>query len=139
MTFGCWSRPSIENTVRGKVLASPKSRLWWVLWICVCSWFTVHQKCSYYTLTNLLFGLCGFMWVIDLLVTLLNPYFGALARPSTLEVLRAKEHTPTPHFFIIFTWDSHLNLLKSMGVRHVATTPTFLLYIFKQSHMCNKE
>jgi len=79
------------------------------------------------------------MRIIDLLVTLPSPYFGALAHPSTPEVLRAKGHTPTPHFFIVFTWDSHLNLLRRLGVRHVATIPTFLLYIFKQSHMCNKK
>jgi hypothetical protein len=30
--------PSIKNTIRGKVVASPKSRLWWVLWVCVCMW-----------------------------------------------------------------------------------------------------
>jgi hypothetical protein len=34
---------------------------------------SVHQKCSNYTLTNLLFGLCRSVWVIDLLVTLPNP------------------------------------------------------------------
>jgi hypothetical protein len=28
----------IENTIMGKVVASPKSGLWWVLWIRVCSW-----------------------------------------------------------------------------------------------------
>ncbi len=36
--------PSIENTVRGKVVASPKSKLWWVLWICVCPWFVRAPK-----------------------------------------------------------------------------------------------
>ncbi len=33
--------PNIENTIRGKVVASPKSRSWWILWVCVCSWL-VH-------------------------------------------------------------------------------------------------
>jgi hypothetical protein len=73
--------PSTENTIRGKVLASPKSKLWWVLWVRVCLLLTVHQKCSCYALTNLLFGLCRFMWVIDLIVTLPSPYFEALATP----------------------------------------------------------
>jgi hypothetical protein len=26
-----------KNSIRGKVLVSPKFRSWWVLWICVCS------------------------------------------------------------------------------------------------------
>ncbi len=30
--------PSTENTIRGKVVASPKFRLWWILWVYVCSW-----------------------------------------------------------------------------------------------------
>jgi hypothetical protein len=47
----------------------------------------MHQKCSNYALTNLLFGLCKFVWVIDLFVTLLSPYHRALAHPSTPEVL----------------------------------------------------
>ncbi len=33
--------PSIENIIRGKVMASPKSRPWWILWIHVCLWL-VH-------------------------------------------------------------------------------------------------
>jgi hypothetical protein len=33
----------------------------------------VHQKCSSYTLANLLFGLCKFMWVINLLVIFPSP------------------------------------------------------------------
>ncbi len=60
--------PGMENTVRGKVVASPKSGPWWVLWIHVCLWFVWAPKCSSYALTNLLFVLCRFVWVIDLLV-----------------------------------------------------------------------
>ncbi len=33
----------------------------------------MHQKCSSYALTNLLFGLWRFVWVIDLLVNLPSP------------------------------------------------------------------
>jgi hypothetical protein len=37
--------PSTENTtIKGKVVASPKSRLWWVLWILVCSWLVYASK-----------------------------------------------------------------------------------------------
>jgi hypothetical protein len=49
----------IENIIRGKVVASPKSGP-----CCVCEFvfargLFVHQKCSNYALANLLFGLCG--------------------------------------------------------------------------------
>jgi hypothetical protein len=67
------------------------------------------------TLINLLFGLCKSMWVINLLFTLLNPYPIALARPSTPELLRAKEYTLTFHSSVVFTLDSHyLSLLRSL-------------------------
>jgi hypothetical protein len=35
---------------------------------------SVHQKCSNYALTNLLFGLCWFVRVIDLIVNIHGPY-----------------------------------------------------------------
>ncbi len=65
--------PGIEYTIRGKVVASLKFGLWWILWIHVCLWFIRAPKCSNYTIINLLFGLCRFVWVIKLLVNLLTP------------------------------------------------------------------
>jgi hypothetical protein len=65
--------PGIKYTIRGKVVASPKSRLWWVLWVYVCRWLVRAQKCSNHTLTNLLFCLCKSVWVSELLVNLLSP------------------------------------------------------------------
>jgi len=63
----------IEYTIRGKVVASPKSRPWWILWVHVCMWLICAPKCSNYTLTNLLFGFCMFVWVIKVFVNLPNP------------------------------------------------------------------
>jgi hypothetical protein len=75
----------------------------------------VHQKCSSYALTNLLFGLCRFVWVIDLLVTLLRPYLGAPACSSTLEVLRVKEHAPTLYPSVVFTFRLIVEYTKEFG------------------------
>ncbi len=36
--------PGAKYTIRGKVVASPKFGPWWVLWICVCSWFVRAPK-----------------------------------------------------------------------------------------------
>jgi hypothetical protein len=33
-----------EITIRGKVVASPKSGSWWILWIQVCPWFVLTPK-----------------------------------------------------------------------------------------------
>jgi hypothetical protein len=55
------SWPGTEYIIRGKVVTSPKSRPWWVLWVCVYPWFIHAPKCSNYALTNLWFGLCRFV------------------------------------------------------------------------------
>jgi hypothetical protein len=34
----------IEYTIRGKVVASPKSRLWWLLWVRVGPWLVLTPK-----------------------------------------------------------------------------------------------
>jgi len=59
--------------IRGKVVASPKFGSWWVLWVCVCSWFIHAPKCYNYALTNLLFSLCMSMWVSEVFVNLPSP------------------------------------------------------------------
>jgi hypothetical protein len=45
-----------------------------------------------------------------MLVTLPSPHPGALACPSTPEVLRVRERAPTPYFSVVSTLDSHLSL-----------------------------
>ncbi len=100
-----------------------KGGRWWLPWSLGCdesceSVFVrdefVHQKCSSYTLTNLLFCLCKFVWVSDLLINLPSPHPKALARPSTPKVLRAKERTPTPPS-IIFTLGLIVESIKEFG------------------------
>ncbi len=77
----------------------------------------MHQKCSNYALTNLLFGLCGSMWVIDLLVIIPNPHPGTLAHPFTLKVLWARERVPTPSPFVVFTFGFAIeSIMESGGV-----------------------
>jgi hypothetical protein len=109
--------PDTKYTIRGKVVASPKSRTWWVLWICVCPWLVHASKCFNYTLTNLLFSLCRSVWVIELLVNVVSPYPRALARPSTPEVLRARECTPTLFPSVVFIFGLVVESFKELGVR----------------------
>jgi hypothetical protein len=33
-----------KYTIRGKVVASPKSGLWWILWVSICSWLILAPK-----------------------------------------------------------------------------------------------
>ncbi len=85
------SWPEIKYTIWGKVVASQKSRSWWVLWVHVYLWLVRAPKCSNYALTNLLFSLCRSVWVIESLVNLTSPHPKVPACPSTLEVLQARE------------------------------------------------
>ncbi len=100
---------------KGDSWVSPKFELWWTLWIHVCSCSFVHQKCSNHTLTNLLFGLCRFVWIIDPLFTHLSPHLKVLARPFALKVLWTKS---IPQFlFLLFSLsNSHLSLPRNVGV-----------------------
>jgi hypothetical protein len=99
--------PSAKNIIRGKVITSLQSGLWWILWVYVCPLgLSVHQKCFNYALTNLLFGLRKFVWIIDLLVTRPSPHFKAPSRLSTFEMLWATERTPTFYPSVVFTLNS---------------------------------
>jgi hypothetical protein len=73
---------------------------------------SVYQKCSNYALTNLLFGLCRSMWVIEFLVTLSSPHLKIPTRPSTPKMLRARECAPTPYPYVIFTFRLAIESIK---------------------------
>ncbi len=55
----------IEYTIRGKVMASPKSGPWWVLWIRICPWFLlapkVLQLCTNQLVVWFCVGLCEWL------------------------------------------------------------------------------
>ncbi len=76
---------------------------------------SVNQKCSNYTLTNLLLGLCRSMWVINLLVNFPCPHPGAPACPSTPEVLQARECAPTLFPSVIVTFWLTIGSIKELG------------------------
>jgi hypothetical protein len=80
--FGCSPR-GVENTIWGKVVASPESRPWWVLCVKVPVACPNTQGCPECELT-LLWLVLGCRFKLDILVPLPNLIPGLLARPSTL-------------------------------------------------------
>jgi hypothetical protein len=79
---------------------------------------SVHQKCFDYALTNLLFGLCRFVRVIELLVIHSNPILElqhAPLPPKCCEPVSAPQ-------LLLLPLSSHLDLQlspsRSLGVRH---------------------
>jgi hypothetical protein len=130
--------PGIDNTLRGRWWLPPSLGYGESYESVLACGSSMHQRCCNYALTNLLFGLCKFVWIIDLLVTLPSPYPRAPPCPSTLEVLRTRECTPTLHSSVMFTLDSHLSPLKSLRVCHnwSASAFTMLMCASKSSPSC---
>jgi len=66
------------------------------------SWVIHAPKCSYYTLTNLLFGLCKSVWVIELLINLPSPILELHHVPLHLKCYKPGS-TPQFLFFPLFS------------------------------------
>ncbi len=83
----------------------------------------VHQKCSNYALSNLLFGLCQSIWIIGSLIICFNPYPRIPAHPSYPQNVMNYEMYLII-FLLLFSFsDSHLSLLRHLGVRQYDYTP----------------
>jgi hypothetical protein len=54
-----------------------------------------------------------------MLITLPSPILELHHAPLPFKVLRAKERAPTPCSSVVFSLDSHLSPLRSLGVRHI--------------------
>jgi hypothetical protein len=107
--------PNINNIRRGKVMASPKSEPWWVLWVRVCLWFIHAPKMSRYALTNLMFGLCRSKRIIDLFVNPHKFHFEVLTWPFTPKVLWTRECAPTFFPSIVITFGLTIESIKELG------------------------
>jgi hypothetical protein len=131
--------PNTKNIIKGRVVASPSpGRDEFSEFVFTCG-LSMHQRCSSYALTNLLFGLCRSVWVIDLLVHLLSPHHKAPACPSTSKVLRAREHNPTPSPSIVFTFWLAVESIKELGgVSLVLSIIFFTLYFVPHKIMNQK-
>jgi hypothetical protein len=54
-----------EYTIRGKVVVSPKSEAWWILWVWGHSWLVLAPKVLQLCTNHLVLVLCRFVWVIE--------------------------------------------------------------------------
>jgi hypothetical protein len=73
---------------------------------------SVHQKCSRYTQTNLLFGLCRSMWIINPRVTHFSLHSGAPARPSTPRSAASQECVPIICLSFVFTFGLEVEFIQ---------------------------
>jgi hypothetical protein len=75
---------------------------------------SMHQKCFNYALTNLWFGLCRSVWIIDLLVTFFSP-IPELQHAFNPKVLWAREHAQLLLLPLSSPLDSQLSPSRSLG------------------------
>jgi hypothetical protein len=105
--------PNTNNTIKGKVGGFPQVQAMGSL-VSLC--LPMVHSCTKSALTNLLFGICRFVWIIDPFVIHLNPNFRALHGPLPLKCCKPKS---VPQLIILSLFshlDSKLNVLGSLGV-----------------------
>jgi hypothetical protein len=86
--------------------------------MCVYPWLVCAPKCYNYALTNLLFDLCKFMWVIELLINIFSPI---PELQHTLLPPKCYEPGSAPILLLLSLCsplDSQLNPSKSLRVCH---------------------
>jgi len=121
MTFGCWPHGQAQRILwEGRWWLPPSSGCGESCeFVFVCG-SSVHHKCSNYARTNFLFGLCRFVWIIDLLITFPSPIpklQHALLPPKCCE----PGNTPQLCLFPLFSpLDSQLSPSRSLGVCPIA-------------------
>jgi hypothetical protein len=120
-----------ECTIKGKVMTSPKFRPWWVLWVHVYPWWVHAPRCSNYTLTNLLFGLYRYVWVIKFLINLHNPIPKLHHAPLPRNVVNQISHPNYFSFRCFHLWAHNWIHQRARG----ASLPIFKLHTYKP--MCH--
>ncbi len=105
----------VENIIRGKPPSPGHGESCESMYVYNSS---IHQKCSNYTLTNLLFGLCKSVWIVDTFVIHSSPHPEAPTCPSYSppppKMLQVKKH-PSILFSIVFIFELAFKSLKEFG------------------------
>ncbi len=127
-----------RNTIRGKPPSLGHGEFCEFVYVCVSF---VHQKCYNYALTNLLFGLCRSMWIVDPLVICSSPHPEAPTCPFPPPRKCYKLwNIPQLFFLPLFSFlNSHLNLLRSLGVHFLNIISISILCFFKGGHLWNSK
>jgi hypothetical protein len=91
---------------------------------------SMHQKCSNYALTNLLFGLRRLIWIIDMLVTCPSPHPKAPTHLSYSISVMNYEMCPNYFSFYCFHFGTHILVFQKVWGHHNWRAPN-LLYRLK--------
>jgi hypothetical protein len=102
-----------KYTIKGKVMASPKSRPWWVLWVQGYLWLILTPKVLQLCTNHLVLVLCRFVWVIEAYQFSLVPSRSSSTFLYPSKVMRAKEWPQLLVLSFFSVWDSHLSPSRS--------------------------
>ncbi len=105
----------VEYTIRGKVVASSKSKLWWVLWSLSCPWLVLAPNVFQLCTNHLVLDLCKPVWVSEAC-----QFFLVSSRSSSMplylfKVLRTKERAPDSLLFHYFLFGTHILVPQGVG------------------------
>jgi hypothetical protein len=89
-----------------KVVASPKSGPWWVLWVRGCPWLVLAPKVLQLCTNHLMLVLCKFMWAIEACQFFLVPSRNSSTPLYPSKVLRTREHASTFYSSDVFSLNS---------------------------------
>jgi hypothetical protein len=103
-------------TLRGKVVASPKSGPWWVLWIQVCPWLVLAPKVLQLCINHLVLVLCMFVWIVEACQFFLIIFWNFSTPLYLCKVLRVRECALTPYSSIVFNLGFTFESLKELGM-----------------------
>ncbi len=96
-----------RHTIRGKVVASPKFGLWWVLWIRGCSWLVLTPKMLQQGINQLVVWFCaGSCEWISCLSFLLVPSWSSNTTLYPQKCCEPRSMPSTPNFSVVFILNS---------------------------------
>ncbi len=104
-----------EYTIRGKVVASPKSRLWWVLWVRIYSWLVLAPKMFKLCINQLVVWfvqVCASDWLLVILPSLVPELQHAPLPPQSVASQGAY---PNSLFFCYFHFRFTSESIKELG------------------------
>jgi hypothetical protein len=110
--WASWRGP--EYTIRGKVVASPKSGPWWVLCVLCCPWLVLAPKVLQLCTNHFVWVVCRPVWVSEACQLFLVPSQSSntpLYPPKCCELGSIPRLLP---FSLSFTW-THIGVLQGVG------------------------
>jgi hypothetical protein len=145
MSFGCGPCGEAQSiTIKGKVVASPNSEPWWILWVRICPWLVLAPKVLKLCTNQLV------VWFVYIRVSNWCLSFFLIPIPKLQHApLPPKCYEPrnVPQFltFLLFHFRLTFEFIKGVGsasIRLEHLTPTLLKLTlqnnssipFKQSH-----